>query len=148
MAATKQALVTASITAEELRLRLPTLTITEGSGTSGDPTITVGTPTAGGAFVRIVAESTVQLNALGLAQQVYAPHIIQVCFEADSTLTTVATMPTASIVQLMQALESKGMLVQVYMVADGGTPNEAALTAANLKQTVDASLYFKIKSQI
>lgn len=148
MSADKQALVTQSQLAEELTLRLPTVTIAQGSGTSGDPTITIGTPASGGAFARIVAESTVQLNALGLAQTVYAPHKIQVCFEFDSTLTTVATMALTSMWGLIASVVSKGMTVEVYAVADGSTPNEAALVAANLKATIDPSLYFKIKQSI
>lgn len=148
MTADKQTLVTSSIIAEELRLRVPTVTITEGLGTSGDPTLTVGTPASGGAFIRLVQESTVQLNGLGLAQQVYAPHKIQVCFEFDATLTTVATMALVTIAALFSTLITKGMTLEVYAVADGGTPNEAALVAANLKSVVDPSVYFKIKSSL
>lgn len=148
MAADKQTLVTSSQIAEELRLRLPSVTITEGVGSSGDPTITFGTPATDGAFIRLVQESTVQLNALGLAQQVYAPHKIQVAFEFDSVLTTVATMPLVNISALMSTLITKGMTLEVYAVASGGTPNEAALVAANLKSTIDPSIYFKIKSSI
>lgn len=96
---------------------------------SGNPVITVGSALAGQdyAYIRIVQESTLRTDALGLNQRVYAPTKIQIALETS----TVANVPQPTI-SFMDALDSAtkkwGAKVEKYLSSHGVVPSVSTIT--------------------
>lgn len=148
MATTKMASVLQRDIAEELGLRLSALTLVQTTGTAGDPVITLGALTAGSqsAFIRIATEATLQLNSVGVAQTVYAPHIVQVVLET-STIANVALMLESNKFPLFGVLLAHGAKVELYMTANTNAVEETDITSANLKATFYPAAYFPLTAQ-
>lgn len=123
---------------EDLGLRLSTLGTATGTDTNGEPTILVGTGTAGtqSAFIRVMEQASILTDSLGLAQRVYTPHVIQVVVESSSTAgETLASL--ANLTLLLGDTLKHGTRVEVYMSANGTGPSVAGITANNLKVVYD-----------
>lgn len=134
---------------EELTLR--GFTITESFGSSGDPMLLVGTgaTTTQTALVRIVSESTLQVNSVGVAQTVYTPHIIQLIVE-ENTSGGVTFLTLANAMKLAASILPKGTKVEVYLAATADMPlNEAdfADSSTQLVATLTPSIYHPLTAQ-
>lgn len=116
--------------AAEIKIRLSALAQTKAFSSDGSPNLLIGTGStdSDSAFVKISAVATIAKDVLGLAQNVYTPHVCQVVFETSSTGATDATRYT-----LWATLALKGIRVELYEVAHGTGPSEAAILSTNLK---------------
>src|SRR6266446_6046250 len=92
----KKALVLSRELANKLTVRFvgPTaLLVREGFDASGNPTINIddGTPatTEQAVFVRTLEQPSIGLNSIGLAQDSFGPHVIQVVIEASAATATI-----------------------------------------------------------
>ena len=106
---------------------------------SGNPVVTVGSAVAGQdyAFIRIVQVPTLQTDALGNTQRVYAPTIIQVVLEGTSGAPTTNAVATLGFIEKVMASCNKwGAEVDTYLGANGAVPVVADITG------VPANTYF------
>ncbi len=106
--------------------------------TDFQPLITIGPGTAGSnsAILKIAAEVSLFKNAIGLAQEVYTPHRLQIAFEDVSATAGVVnrTLTEATKAKIMADALNQGFAVDVYVLANGTAP-----TAANLATAVAAA---------
>lgn len=136
MGTTKYALASAAELAEELGMRLPALAISQTFDTDGSPLIQIGAGTAGsaGGIVKISPISWPNAtDILGLAQQIYTPHVIKVGLEANYAATTdnVADVNTLdTIMKILGSVALRGSQVQVYQSANGTAPSATTLADA------------------
>jgi hypothetical protein len=146
MATTQQALDLAADLLSDFAIRLKALVQTTATDTDSNPLIKIGsasTGTAGtdGALIKVLPLTTFLLDALGNAQPVYGPHIIQVVTEADPIGGAGADPVTVNtLLQVFGEVLRKGARVEWYQSANGTAPVVASITAGNLKSVFD-SLY-------
>lgn len=150
--ASYKALAIARRLADEVARRTA-LTVTESFDASGNPLLTVGTITAAGkgALIRVVNESTIQKNSLGLDQEVFTPHIVQLMLEANFAGTTdnvadyVTTLEKA---QLVAECVSTGCAVEIWETANGTPVSESAFgTSSNKKGSLAPDLQYPLMNQ-
>lgn len=130
MAATEKAVQIARQLAEDLGLRTG-LAVVKGVDASGNPTISLGTLTAGsqGAFIRVTQESSIQVDGIGNPQRVYTPHIIQLVLEL-STTTKVAIVKEDLLAQVIYDTTKFGTKVELYNSANTVAPSVAGITGS------------------
>jgi hypothetical protein len=129
MASTAKANSLARQIKEDLSLRLSALACTLGYDASGNPQVTVGAGTAASqsAYIRVISEASSQVDALGLAQRVYTPHIIQLVLET-STIPAVALMTEANKFLLLGELLKHGTKLELYMSANANAVDASDIT--------------------
>ncbi len=129
MAQDKTSHVIARDLAPELAART-SLAVVAGADTSGNPTLAVGTQTAASqaTFIRIKPVDTLQTNALGSTQTVFAPHVIQMVLEATAASATVALMTAANIMKIVGPIDAKGCKVELYLTANATPVSLDAIT--------------------
>lgn len=149
MASTTKALATAreliDLWQKEVATTLPV--IVQSLDTDGNPVITLSadtTPTTGEKVivVRVKPISWTATDIIGHAAQMFTPHVIQVCTEANLAggggadyLTPVELLPVfAEVVR-------RGMIVEWYVSDNGTVPSTAQMVAAKLSKTW-ADLYW------
>jgi hypothetical protein len=124
---------------------LPTLV--QSYDTDGNPVLTFSadaTPVAGEKVVVIRIKPIARalaLTSVGTAADVYAPHLIQICTEANyaSTVDSVADILTpVEILPILGDVISVGAITEWYVSANGTLPAIAEMTTANLKATYEA----------
>lgn len=128
--------------ADRLKERgLGSLGIVESFDTDGNPLITLGAGVALGANavlkVRPVDWPLAQ-DILGLAANVYNPHVIQLVTEADYQGATDNVLDPLSPDQLLKILasaEKMGCILEWYQSATSVAPTAAAIIPSNLKST-------------
>jgi len=139
MAATQKAVAIARQLAENLALRTG-LAAVSGVDASGNPTIALGTQSAGqqAAFIRVKQDydPALEVDGVGNAQRRYTPHVIQVVLET-STIANVPLMTGANQVMMWKEVEVFGTKIQLYMTANTTAVSVTGIDAANLKATVD-----------
>lgn len=143
MAATQKAVALLDAIAEELSKRLSSLALTKGQDSTLNPQLVLGTGIAGaaGCYLRVIPQPWTANNVLGLASQVFSPHVIQVVFEANpaggagADVNTLATLST-----VITVCARKGTALEVFEEANGAAPGEADCVASKLKARLDASL--------
>jgi hypothetical protein len=132
MAATQKAVAISRQLAETLALRTG-LAAVQGVDASGNPTIALGTQSAGqqAAFVRVKQDydPALELDGIGNVQRRFAPHVIQVVLET-STIANVALMTEANKAKLWKELESFGTKVELYMTANTVAVSVSGITGA------------------
>lgn len=152
MASTQKAIEIRNALKDALSVRLG-LTCTESFDTDGNPTLLIGAAAANdaGCFIRVSAESSIQKDILGLSQNVWTPHIVDVAFEGDNSTTT-SVFPdqggnTMSILlQVLAEVVTKGAKSRVWLGPTGTAPTVSTFgTAGYLKATFD-SLYYPLMS--
>lgn len=134
--------------ASNLAVRLSSLARTKGFDSNQFPTLQVGTGAIGSqsAFIRIKPLDSINVDVLGLAQNVFTPHIVQLVLEMSSvTDVQLLTMQTLGI--LMPALAAIGARLEVYMSANGNAADVADITAGNLKSTFDLQVQYPLAGQ-
>ena len=148
MAISAKALVIMEKLKGELAQRLPALAQVSSSDTDSYPLLRIGaaSPGATGALIKVRAQAwTTAVDALGLSQDVYTPHVIQVVIEANFAGTTdnVADVNTpATIHQIHSTLAGMGCRVELYSATNGGAPATSDIVAAKLVSTWDPLLPF------
>jgi hypothetical protein len=132
---------------------LAAVTMVEGIGTNGDPTILFGTGVSRGpnAFIRI-AEITnpTAKDSLGLTAGAYTPHVVQLATEANFAGTTdniADNITTVRLLDLLGELFMTGCQIEWYQEADGTTPTETTITASKLKGTFNPHRYWPLMGQ-
>jgi hypothetical protein len=152
MATTAKARQISGRLAEVLRVRT-TLALAEGIGTSGDPTINIGAGSVGGAnaFIRVIPLAVpLAKDSLGLTQQGYAQHVVQLATEANEAGTTDNIVDNLSRAQLSAILGEAiqmGCNVEWYEEAKGTAPIETTITGSKLKATFNANAYYPLSNQ-
>lgn len=118
----------------ELSKRFSTLAISAGSDSSGNPTLLVGAASAGlaGAFILCKpVDYPNSYNIIGQVAQVYTPHVLQLCMEADADANGLINS-YAQAAQFEMALALRGTKMELYVSPHGTVPSAAALTTGNL----------------
>lgn len=130
--------------ADNLRQRT-SLTVTEYFVSTGEAAVLVGAAAADapGARIHVVPEPwTLAKDILGNTASIYSPSIVRVCFEAnagaggpdeDDVNTWSVMLP------IIGAAIQTGCKVEIYESANADGPDDADITAANLKASFDAS---------
>jgi len=129
--------------ADRLRLSIALVGVTmvEGSGTSNDPTITLGTGVSRGpnAFIRITdMTNPTAKDSLGNTQTNFTPCLVQLATEANFAGTTdniADNLTTARLMDILGEVLAVGAYTEWYQEADGTTPTETTITASKLKQS-------------
>lgn len=136
--------------ADKLKIRLSALTLVEGFDTNGNPTITIGAGSPGGKnfFVRVQPISwPLSLNVLGLASEVFTPHVIQFATEANPAGGAGADILTpAELLPFLGETLVRGTKVEWYTSTNGTAPVVGTLVAGNLQASYEASLYFPMQA--
>lgn len=143
MAATQKAVNLIEAIAEELARRLPALAQTKGQDSALNPQLVVGTGVAGaaGCYIRCIAQPWTAKNVLGMAADVFSPHVLQVVFEANpagGAGADINTLATVSVV--LTTLGRKGTALEVYQETNGAAPGEADIVPAKLQVRIDPML--------
>lgn len=132
MAATQKAVAIARQLAEDLGLRTG-LAAVAGVDGSGNPTIALGTQTAGSqaAFILIKQDYSpaLEIDGIGNTQRRYTPHIIQVVLET-STIANVALMTEKNKAMLWKEVQKFGTKCDLYLSANTVAVSSAAITGA------------------
>lgn len=131
-----------------LAVRLSALARLKGFDASQFPTLLLGTGAAGSqsAFIRIKPLDSINVDVLGLAQNVFTPHVVQLVLEM-STITDVQLMTMQNLGILMPALAAIGARLEIYMSANTVAVSVAAITAGNLKSTFDLQVQYPLAGQ-
>lgn len=141
MSISHKALALSRVMLDNLTLRLASsgLAIAQSYDSSGNPVISVGPGTAGGqnAVVRIIAYPSIGTNSLGIAQDSYTPHVIQIATEASATA-GVDIMTEANKLPILGESLRTGCKVELYQSANLTAPSTATMVAANLVASYDS----------
>lgn len=147
MATTSKALELSAELADELHRRSPLLVITQSKDSNGDPVLTISadsTPVAG-EKVLVVRTKPIDWslfqNSIGQAMQVYTPHVMQLCTEANyaGTSDNVADILTpAELGLVLLMIGKRGSRVEWYVSANGTVPSTAEMTSSNLQLGYEA----------
>lgn len=127
--------------ADRLKIRpgLSALTVRESVDTDGNPLILVGAGSAGGENAVVKTKPVVwslATDVLGLAANIYTPHVMQVVTEANPTGGSGADpLSAADLLSLIAQCSAMGCIVEWYQSAAGVAPTAAAIITANLKAT-------------
>lgn len=143
MPATQKAVNLIEAVAEELQRRLPAIALTKGQDTALNPQIVLGTGAAGavGCYIRCISQPWTAKNVLGMAADVFAPHVMQVVFEANNTAGVGADVNTlATVSTVLAVLARKGTALEVYQETSGAAPGEADIVPAKLSVRLDMLL--------
>lgn len=148
MANSAKALVIRDTLAQDIYARTG-LTVVKGLDASNFPQLLVGTltSTSQGAYVRIKQLDSLNTDVLGLTQNVFTPHVIQVALEM-STITNVSYLTVHNFSLLLGELMKMGTRVELYVRAQGTAPSVSDITAANLAATWETSLQYPMMASI
>lgn len=121
---------------EDLALRLSTLTVADGFDASGNPQVTVGTLAAASesAYIRVIPETSLQVDSLGLSQRVYTPHKIQIVLESFTTA-NLTYMTAPKFMLLLGECLKHGTKVELYLSPNTEVVAVGEILAAQLVQT-------------
>lgn len=132
------------------RLKVRTLGNSQGVSESVDsndsnPTITIGTlaSTNRCALLKVKpVDWPLVKDVLGLAQNVYTPHVIQILIEAAP----LGGLTTADKLDLLAQVASMGTIVEIYETASGGFVSGDLGTASKLKETYHPDQWHQLVS--
>lgn len=155
MATTQKAISLARDLAEEIQKRLPTMTVATSFDSDGNPLVSVddGSPASGEASALIKVRPIdwpLAKDALGLASQVYTPHVIQLATEANYAATTDNVADNLTRAQLLAILGpclQKGCRVEWYEETYGTPPAASTITGSKLKASYENLYYPMVQSQ-
>jgi hypothetical protein len=130
---TFKANVAAEILVNDLLLRLAplgALAVVKAFDVDGQPLVKIGTQAAlsASATLKIVSEATIQKDALGLTQNVYHPHRIQVIYE-DVSATGVKPLSDIQKLLILGEVIMKGHRVDLFVTATAVAPTIANIPA-------------------
>lgn len=140
----KMSAVMARDLAQSLELFYPSETLAESADANGNPVISFGSLTAGGAVFRVKGIDEGGVDALGNTARIYAPHVLQLCVEESAT-TDVAVMTSVVFAEILALCTHSGAQIEVYFSANGDAPATDEMVAANLVKTIWPDIYNKVK---
>lgn len=145
MAGTAKATVFRDELASELAIRLSSPTLAKSFGTNGEAQLSVGSlaSDSDSILVQFTGVASIQKDVLGLAQNVFTPHIAQLVIEASSTGATWKTR-----LGVMAACVAKGVRVELYERTHGTGPVFADITAGNLKTTFEIAAQYPLMASM
>lgn len=120
--------------AGKVKVRLPSLTVSETVDSSQNPVVQIGAAatTDDGAVVRVIGLAwPLAEDVLGNAAQSFGPHVVQVCIE------DAANSPASELAIMAEAFAS-GARVELYKTTAGTVPSVSAMISGNLVATIDA----------
>lgn len=137
MASTAKAVATARQLVDTLKQRGYTVTqsfSTVDADGNPAPTIQVGTGAAGSAsaFIKVKPAAAWGKDVLGLTQNVFTPHSIQMVIENVSAAGAIP-LPYANFAEIWAVLTAQGSRSELYVRANGGASVETDITTGNLK---------------
>lgn len=134
-------------------IALAAVTMVEGVGTNGDPTILFGTGVSRGpnAFIRIadMSDPTAK-DSLGNTAGNYTPHVIQLATETNyaGTSDNIAdNLSTDKLLDILGELITTGCQLEWYQEADGTTPTETTITSSKFKARFNTNRYWPLMGQ-
>ncbi len=110
--------------------------VVEGFDANGNPTISIGTLTAGseGAFIHVEAQPwPLGTDALGLAAAVYSPTVIQVAIEAISAL-GVLPVTLALLTTILGEAAERHCRLELWTETSGTAPSITTFNTASKQQ--------------
>ncbi len=134
MAGTFKATAMRDELASELAIRLPTKVQLKAFGAAGEADLTIGDTSAFAAgedavFIRFTGVTSLQKDVLGLAQNVFTPHIAQVVVEGNPVGGAGADVGTwATRLTVLGCLVAKGIKVELYVRANTNAVGSAGIT--------------------
>lgn len=137
---------------DALAVRLSDLTWVESFDSNNDALLTGGAGVAGNpnVVIRIKPVASIQKDILGLAQNVYTPHKIQVAFEGNASTTTSTLPNTANTMKYVAAILgevlSKGCTTEVWLGPTGTAPTASTFDTAGYNKASFDSLYWPMVS--
>jgi hypothetical protein len=137
--------------ASEMKLRLSALAQVKSFGASSECDLLIGAGTAGtdSVFIRFTPIATVQKDVLGLAQQVFTPHIAQVVIEANPAGGAGADVGTwATRLAIIGSLIAKGIRVELYQVSNTTAVSSAGIAAGNLQASFEIHPQYPMMASI
>lgn len=151
MSTTQKALSLSADLASELGQRQNALAVTKSFDTDSNPLIQLGTGAAGakGGLIKVKPiDAPWAKDILGLAAEVYTPHVIQIGVEANNTAAAAADVnDMATLLLLLATTTARGTRVEVYQSANGTAPTAAILgDATKLVASYNASVQFPMIS--
>lgn len=112
----------------------------------GAPYVNVsqGTMAAGqqAACIKVIAESPLGVDGLGLTPRSFGPHRVQIVLETSGTA-NVALMTEINKVYVYEEAGKTGAKVELYMSANGNAVGPEDITTGNLKGSWDLSLKYR-----
>lgn len=152
MGTTTFAVTTARFLANSLSKRVKTTLpiVVETNDTDGNPVITLSADVdpATGEKVIVLRLKPVSwptaINVLGGTPDIYGPHVIQICTEANyagATDSVADILTPAELLPVLGDVITKGITVEWFVSANGTVPATTQMTDANLKATYSADLY-------
>lgn len=142
MAATQKAINLIEDIAVELQRRLPALALTKGQDSAQNPQIVLGTGAAGaaGCYIRCISQPWTAKNVLGMAADVFTPHVLQVVFEANPAGGAGADVNSLATTSTVLAVLARRMTaLEVYQETNGAAPGEADIVVSKLSVRLDAN---------
>lgn len=128
---TKKALVMADEMISELKQRQSALAVSLSYDTDGSPLIRVGTGvagTAGGLLKIMPIDWPLAKDILGLAADVYTPHVVKLNVEANNVAGAGADINTWAVQLLLVSVAvTRGARTEVYVSTAGTAPNATDL---------------------
>ncbi len=138
---------------EGIGRRLPTYTLTQGLDTAGNPVLLVSADSSPAtteqvAMIRVRPVDLIFTNSVGNTQENFAPHFVELCLEADGTLTSTARLTEANQVAIKgEVLKQSGIYIG-YLLASGTVPAIASvdtqMVAANQVATFELDPSFRL----
>jgi hypothetical protein len=140
----------ANATAAQLKSDLVArgFTVVAGQDASLNPTLAIGAQATGeqNAFLRLQPLASINLDILGLAQNVFTPHVLQIALETSASAGLPFLTPVNFVKILGESMKT-GMRVEVYMRTTGTLVDVDDITAANLLVTWDTSMQYPLAGQ-
>jgi|SRR5579859_7669792 len=141
MATTAKASKMSAELADRLAIRLPGLALVQSTDASGNPVITIGAGSPGGenAVIRTIPVAwSLATDILGNTANIYTPHTMQVCVEANPAAGAGADpVPAGDLAKLLVQVSEMGTIVELYNTASGTAPTVAGIIPGNLKTTIN-----------
>lgn len=137
--------------ADELKKRLPSLTVEESFDSNGDATIKIsdGSAAAGepGAFIRCKGiDWSLSRNIIGQVSEVYTPTVIQLATEKDpSGADSTHILSRANLGAILGCIFARGTRVEWYTSANGTFPVVGTITGTP-DFSWEASLQFGMRA--
>ena len=133
MAGTFKATAMRDELASELAIRLPSHLQLKAFGAAGEADLTIYTSSGAAgedaAFIRFTGVTSLQKDVLGLAQNVFTPHIAQVVIEGNPVGGAGADVGTwATRLTVLGCLVAKGIKVELYVRANTNAVGSAGIT--------------------
>ena len=122
--------------------------VVAGLDASSNPTLSVGTMTTGSqnCFIRVTPMASINTDILGLAQNVFTPHVVQIALE-ESAAAGLAFLLPGSLMKILGECSKTGVRNELYMRATGQAVAVGDITSANLLATWDMSLQYPLAGQ-